>query len=159
MTPSFTLNYEDGQISYWLHHVLRIRCPNWQVVHATILWYACYLFVSWFSLSLFSQTSVLRAAAVSTPVYVFPAMNTLMYTHPLTDAHLAIVTNTLKYTVVGPIGKGLACGDVGEYLLHRRFLCETKCIVGTGAMTEWVDIVAIVVDKFSLVLKDTGFAS
>ncbi|GJJ08767.1 hypothetical protein Clacol_002986 [Clathrus columnatus] len=82
-------------------------------------------------------TSILRATAASTPVYVFPAMNTLMYMHPLTNAHLAIVIETLGYTVVGPIGKGLACGDVG-----------------TGAMTEWLDIVKIVVDKFNLVLKD-----
>jgi phosphopantothenoylcysteine decarboxylase len=37
-------------------------------------------------------------------VWVFPAMNTLMYEHPLTAAHLKTVTDTLKYRVEGPIG-------------------------------------------------------
>jgi len=39
------------------------------------------------------------------PVWVFPAMNTLMYEHPLTAAHLKIVTEVLKYRVEGPIGQ------------------------------------------------------
>jgi len=79
-------------------------------------------------------TSLLRALAPTTPTYVFPAMNTLMYEHPLTSEHLRIVRDIVRYNVVGPIGKGLACGDVG-----------------IGAMTEWRDIVRIVVDHFQLV--------
>ncbi|THH06089.1 hypothetical protein EW145_g4332 [Phellinidium pouzarii] len=59
-------------------------------------------------------TSLLRALAPTTPTYVFPAMNTLMYEHPLTAEHVQIVRDVLRYEVVGPIGKGLACGDVGE---------------------------------------------
>lgn len=39
------------------------------------------------------------------PVWVFPAMNTLMYEHPLTAAHLKVVTEVLKYRIVGPIGE------------------------------------------------------
>ncbi|CAG7847489.1 SubName: Full=Related to SIS2 protein (Cycle-specific gene control) {ECO:0000313/EMBL:CCA75377.1} [Serendipita indica DSM 11827] len=66
-------------------------------------------------------------------VWVFPAMNTLMYEHPLTAMHLKVVKETLKYRVEGPIGKGLACGDVG-----------------LGAMTEWKDIVKMVVDHYRL---------
>ncbi|KAJ3750975.1 flavoprotein [Lentinula detonsa] len=81
-------------------------------------------------------TSLLRALSPTTPTYVFPAMNTLMYEHPLTSEHLRIVREVVRYSVVGPIGKGLACGDVG-----------------LGAMTEWKDIVQIVVDRFQLVLK------
>ncbi|KAH9851716.1 flavoprotein [Lenzites betulinus] len=81
-------------------------------------------------------TSLLRALAPTTPTYVFPAMNTLMYEHPLTEQHLRIVRELIGYTVVGPIGKKLACGDIG-----------------IGAMTEWRDIVQIVVDKFSLKQK------
>jgi len=79
-------------------------------------------------------TSLLRALAPTTPTYVFPAMNTLMYEHPLTSEHVRIVRDILRYEVVGPISKGLACGDVG-----------------LGAMIEWRDIVQIVVDKFKLV--------
>ncbi|OCB87739.1 flavo protein [Sanghuangporus baumii] len=81
-------------------------------------------------------TSVLRALAPTTPTYVFPAMNTLMYEHPLTTEHLRIVRDVLHYEVVGPIGKNLACGDIG-----------------LGAMTEWKDIVNIVVRRFMLIEK------
>jgi len=37
-------------------------------------------------------------------VWVFPAMNTFMYQHPLTERHLGVVQGVLKYRVVGPIG-------------------------------------------------------
>ncbi|KAF8627370.1 hypothetical protein AX17_006185 [Amanita inopinata Kibby_2008] len=78
-------------------------------------------------------TSLLRALTPTTPTFIFPAMNTLMYEHPLTAEHFSVVRDTIRYQVVGPIGKNLACGDVG-----------------LGAMTEWLDIVKIVVDKFGL---------
>ncbi|TFK73632.1 flavo protein [Pluteus cervinus] len=79
-------------------------------------------------------TSLMRALAPTTPTFLFPAMNTLMYEHPLTAEHIRIARDVVKYNVVGPIGKNLACGDVG-----------------LGAMTEWRDIVKIVVDQFNLV--------
>lgn len=60
-------------------------------------------------------------------------MNTLMYEHPLTAEHIRIARDVVGYNVVGPIGKTLACGDIG-----------------VGAMTEWKDIVKIVVDRFGL---------
>ena len=44
-------------------------------------------------------------------------MNTLMYEYPLTNEHLRVVKEVIGYTVVGPIGKTLACGDVGESLI------------------------------------------
>ena len=37
-------------------------------------------------------------------VWIFPAMNTFMYQHPLTERHLGVVQGVLKYRVVGPIG-------------------------------------------------------
>ena len=55
----------------------------------------------------------MRALAPTTPTFLFPAMNTLMYEHPLTAEHIRIVKDVVKYNVVGPIGKHLACGDVG----------------------------------------------
>lgn len=58
-------------------------------------------------------------------------MNTHMYAHPLTAKHLDVVAREIGYRVVGPVGKGLACGDVG-----------------VGAMTEWRDIVKLVEDEF-----------
>ncbi|PVF93927.1 flavo protein [Serendipita vermifera] len=69
-------------------------------------------------------------------VWVFPAMNTFMYEHPLTAMHLKVVQDVLKYRVEGPIGKGLACGDVG-----------------IGAMTEWREIVNMVVKEYKLTLR------
>ncbi|TEB40071.1 flavo protein [Coprinellus micaceus] len=78
-------------------------------------------------------TSLMRALSPSTPTYIFPAMNTLMYEHPLTSEHLRVVKDVIKYNIVGPIGKALACGDIG-----------------IGAMSEWKDIVQIVVDRFQL---------
>lgn len=78
-------------------------------------------------------TSMLRALSPTTPTYLFPAMNTLMYMHPLTEAHLKVAQDVLGYQVVGPISKQLACGDVGQ-----------------GAMTEWRDIVDLVAERFGL---------
>lgn len=70
-----------------------------------------------------------------TKVYVFPAMNTHMWDHPFTEKQLDVL-KSIGYNVVGPIGKLLACGDVG-----------------LGAMTEWQDIVRLVVDIYSLKSK------
>jgi len=81
-------------------------------------------------------TSLLRALAPTTPTFVFPAMNTLMYDHPLTQEHIRIVQNVIGYQIVGPIGKALACGDIGM-----------------GAMTDWKDIVQLVVSHFHLQKK------
>jgi len=76
-------------------------------------------------------TSILRALPPTTLTYIFPAMNTAMYLHPLTAKQLRIVTDEIGYKVVGPQpGKNLACGDVGP-----------------GAMTEWKEIVQLVVDQ------------
>lgn len=79
-------------------------------------------------------TSFLRALSPSTPTYLFPAMNTLMFMHPLTASHLAFAREQLGYHIIGPIEKRLACGDLGQ-----------------GAMQEWSDIVDLVVNKYALV--------
>lgn len=78
-------------------------------------------------------TSFLRARSPTTPVLLFPAMNTLMHMHPLTDAHVTFASETLGYQIYGPIEKRLACGDLGQ-----------------GAMFEWTDIVGTVVKQFAL---------
>lgn len=80
-------------------------------------------------------------------------MNTQMYLHPLTASHLNVVSDTLGYIVVGPIGKGLACGDTGKQPHSVVFLLveiRTCTGTGTGAMTEWLDIVHIIVDQYEL---------
>ena len=85
-------------------------------------------------------------------------MNTLMYEHPLTAEHLKIVREVIRYQIVGPIGKALACGDVGE---DRTTYMQMTCPLtftylmqpGIGAMTEWREIVQIVVDRYQLIRK------
>ncbi len=79
------------------------------------------------------QTSLLRALAPTTPTYVFPAMNTLMYEHPLTEQHLRVIREVIGYTVVGPIGKTLACGDVGLYHVAKLDVSsrELTCLART----------------------------
>lgn len=81
-------------------------------------------------------TSLMRALDTSrTKVYIFPAMNTHMWDHPFTAKQLDVL-KSIGYNQVGPIGKLLACGDIG-----------------LGAMTEWQDIVKLVVDTYSLKSK------
>ena len=46
-------------------------------------------------------------------VVVAPAMNTAMWEHPLTAAHLRVLTDVLGVAVVPPATRALACGDVG----------------------------------------------
>jgi phosphopantothenoylcysteine decarboxylase len=79
-------------------------------------------------------------------------MNTFMYEHPLTAEHLRVVRDVIKYNVVGPIGKALACGDIGMLLHNLPSVPRTMShqTTGMGAMTEWRDIVKIVVDSFQL---------
>ncbi|OAV91455.1 hypothetical protein, variant 1 [Puccinia triticina 1-1 BBBD Race 1] len=77
-------------------------------------------------------TSLIRATnPKDTPVIIFPSMNTLMYEHPLTRKQIKIVAEEIGIEVNGPISKTLACGDKG-----------------LGAMTEWRDIVDLVVTRF-----------
>lgn len=57
-------------------------------------------------------TCVVRAWDFSKPLLLAPAMNTFMWDSPFTAQHLAAVTG-LGATVVPPVSKRLACGDVG----------------------------------------------
>lgn len=74
------------------------------------------------------QTSFLRALSPTTPTILFPAMNTLMYMHPLTARHMAFAREALGYEILGPIEKRLACGDLGAYRARSGELeTEMKC--------------------------------
>ncbi|KAJ3128450.1 hypothetical protein HK101_005393 [Irineochytrium annulatum] len=84
-------------------------------------------------------TCVLRAWDVTKPVMVCPAMNTHMWTHPFTAKHLEVLTGTLGYTVIDPIPKLLACGDLGEP--RSRFYGAKNLLLGNGAMAEVSTIV------------------
>lgn len=74
-------------------------------------------------------TSVFRDwPAAGAPVLVAPAMNTLMYTNPMTKRHLAALERAFPFVeVLRPVEKVLMCGDIGM-----------------GGMREWSDIVEVV---------------
>ncbi|GBF90347.1 phosphopantothenoylcysteine decarboxylase [Raphidocelis subcapitata] len=57
-------------------------------------------------------TCVVRAWDFDRPLLVAPAMNTLMWDSPFTRRHLDALAQ-LGVAVVPPVGKRLACGDVG----------------------------------------------
>lgn len=83
------------------------------------------------------QSNVLRAWNPHIPILLAPAMNTQMYTHPITALHLSLIKTHLPYIeVVNPIEKILACGDVGM-----------------GGMAEWGDVVGRVVRKLNLRIR------
>ncbi|KAL4428241.1 hypothetical protein ABPG75_002330 [Micractinium tetrahymenae] len=57
-------------------------------------------------------TCVVRAWDSGKPLLLAPAMNTFMWESPFTEQHLE-VCRQLGATVVAPVSKRLACGDVG----------------------------------------------
>jgi phosphopantothenoylcysteine decarboxylase len=57
-------------------------------------------------------TSLFRAWDFQRPVVVAPAMNTMMWHNPHTERQLAILED-MGVSVVDPVKKELACGDVG----------------------------------------------
>lgn len=58
------------------------------------------------------QTCVVRAWDPSKPFLYCPAMNTVMWDHPLTAKHIAVLEE-LGYVQVPPVTKLLVCGDHG----------------------------------------------
>lgn len=89
-------------------------------------------------------TSIIRSWGPSTgkaqgevavkPILVAPAMNTFMYTHPITARQLQEVSlAAFGLEVLKPVEKVLVCGDIGM-----------------GGMREWTDIVEIVRRKIAV---------
>jgi phosphopantothenoylcysteine decarboxylase len=72
-------------------------------------------------------TSVIRAWNPATPMLIAPAMNTHMYTNPMTKKHIMLIKEECPWVeVLKPVEKVLVCGDIGM-----------------GGMREWTDIVEI----------------
>jgi phosphopantothenoylcysteine decarboxylase len=57
-------------------------------------------------------TSIVRAWDVNRPLVIAPAMNTNMWTHPITAKHLNVMRD-FEYVVVPPQSKMLACNTMG----------------------------------------------
>lgn len=74
------------------------------------------------------------------PILVAPAMNTFMYTHPMTAKQLKLIASeedSFGMEVLKPVEKVLVCGDIGM-----------------GGMREWVDIVEILRRKIKQVIAE-----
>eukprot|EP00111_Clytia_hemisphaerica_P008890 TCONS_00025970-protein len=56
--------------------------------------------------------SLCRAWDFKKPILIAPAMNTLMWSHPLTSLHVQTLLSW-GYKLIAPISKKLACGDTG----------------------------------------------
>lgn len=77
---------------------------------------------------------VVRAWDVNKTIVVAPAMNTFMWTHPITAEQLGVLRHKWHWVkVLEPVEKRLACGDVG-----------------TGAMREWKEVVAHLLEDLGL---------
>lgn len=58
-------------------------------------------------------TTLSLAVPPSVPQILCPAMNTAMWEHPAVQRNLDLLASYNRYTVVAPVSKRLACGDVG----------------------------------------------
>ncbi|KAI8899465.1 flavoprotein [Globomyces pollinis-pini] len=58
-------------------------------------------------------TCILRAWNPKKPVFLAPAMNTAMWEHPITSTQLTQIKSWNFVTIINPITKLLACGDLG----------------------------------------------
>lgn len=82
--------------------------------------------------------SLVRAWETHKPIYVAPAMNTLMWDHPITAKHIGVLENEWTwYKVIRPVEKRLACGDSGS-----------------GGMQDWNNIVRLLIDELKLVRRE-----
>jgi phosphopantothenoylcysteine decarboxylase len=59
-------------------------------------------------------TCVIRAWNPAKPVVVAPAMNTYMWFHPATAEHIKKLGQWFSFSVVEPVEKTLACGQLGK---------------------------------------------
>ena len=87
-------------------------------------------------------TSVVRAWDVKRRIVAAPAMNQLMWEHPVTAKQVAVLVDEWEwFEVLMPQVKVLACGDVGQ-----------------GGMCDWSEIVAVIENRLAgiQILDQTG---
>ena len=65
----------------------------------------------------------MRAWDTEKPLVFCPAMNTLMWKHPITSEHVAKLVK-MGYIYVPTIEKTLACGDTGNLSLSFNLCCN-----------------------------------
>ncbi|KAJ6788629.1 hypothetical protein PWT90_08449 [Aphanocladium album] len=125
--------------------------PGWtrgaNILHIELRRWADVLFIVPLSANLLARiaagmcddllSSVIRAWDTRrAAIIAAPSMNTLMWEHPLTEQHLAILRSWPWFDILLPQPKALACGDVGQ-----------------GAMREWKEIVVDIKQRLDAMHK------
>lgn len=83
-------------------------------------------------------TSIFRVWNPAVPILLAPAMNTHMYTNPVTKLHFNILKEFYPFVeILKPVEKVLVCGDIGM-----------------GGMREWMDIVQILTKRIGVALEE-----
>jgi len=78
-------------------------------------------------------TNVIRAWDIARPIIVAPAMNQLMWEHPITAKQLSILSDDWGwFEILQPQVKELACGDKG-----------------IGGMCDWNEIVSVIEQRLA----------
>ena len=67
-----------------------------------------------------AQTRIVRSWDLSKPLLFAAAMNTLMWSHPITSQHIDTLLS-FGFHQIECIEKTLACGDTGVHILSRFF--------------------------------------
>ncbi len=82
-------------------------------------------------------TNVIRAWDVHRCVLAAPAMNQMMWQHPITAKQMAVLAEWHWFDILPPQVKELACGDIGN-----------------GAMHDWQDIVTFIQKRLANIVNN-----
>lgn len=74
-------------------------------------------------------TCIVRAWDSRKRLLLCPAMNTVMWNHPVTERHLNALAS-FNYEIIMPVEKKLACGDVGMGAMQSVHLIITQLLSG-----------------------------
>ena len=126
---------EDEWIDPWTRHsnILHIELRRWAHLLAIVPMSADLLAKVTGGLCDDLLTNVIRAWDVKRAIIAAPAMNQMMWHHPITAKQVAILAEEWDwFEVLSPQVKELACGDVGQ-----------------GAMRDWHEIVAVIEERLA----------
>lgn len=132
---------EDEWIDPWTRHskILHIELRAWAHLLAIVPMSANLLAKATGGLCDDLLTNVIRAWDVKRAIIAAPAMNQMMWHHPITAKQVAILTEEWDwFEILSPQVKQLACGDVGM-----------------GAMCDWQEIVAVIEKRLASIQSIT----
>lgn len=121
---------EDEWIDPWIRgsKILHIELRRWAHLLAIVPMSANLLAKVTGGLCDDLLTNVIRAWDVKRTIIAAPAMNQMMWQHPITAKQVSILAEEWAwFEILSPQAKQLACGDVGQ-----------------GAMCAWHEIVAVI---------------